>query len=146
MDEIKAEVKPSTAKEFLELFNDEKVLKKLTCGLTVLLRKVDVQEILTSGPLPMPLADTSEELIGKATKEEKDSMARSSMERIRNMVIAAVESPMIVLGTVSNVESNTLAWDDPKLPNGLKQELIAHVFDFNGYSEAARKFFRTISL
>lgn len=138
-------LKASSAADFLKNWGEPEVCKTLRSGLVIKLKKVDVMDILASDTAGLPVVNNEED-VKKLSKEEQEKILESGKIKIKKLVIASLVEPQIIEGTKSDPENNKIAWDDPAFPSVDKNEITGFVFEFNGYTEQAKKFFRATSL
>lgn len=145
MAKMETSEKPITAAEiFKEFFSDEKLVT-LANGMKFLICKIDLQEIMTTGQISMPIVkiDTEKDL-EKIPTIDREKLQASGKLVLRRILAAGCRSPKFVEGP-SNPDANEIGLDDARIPGALKTELQAHIYGFNGYAEAAREFFRLVS-
>lgn len=142
--EVTPATAPVSAVEFFKTIGQTEKLVTLRNGMGFLIRKVKVKEVMSEGQISLP-AITTAESVKDLSPEDQEKFKAESLHRMNRVIIAAVVSPKLVEGTVSNADDNIIALDDPAFPDALKTELMGHVFEFNGYTESARKFFRILS-
>lgn len=137
--------KPTTAAEIFKEFFSEEKLVKLSNGMKFLIKKLDMHEIMTSGPLSLPVVKVEKEAdINKLSEKDQDALRESAQLVLRRILLEGCLSPKFVDGK-SDPDKNEIGLDDSRFPSGLKTELQGHIYDFNGYAETAREFFRLVS-
>lgn len=139
---------PATATEFLGAFGPRTVEKTLSNGLVIVVKKIDIPEVIGAGieeiPLPGVELPPAKDGVQPLPKGSLPELKKKTKLWQNAMLIQGVESPKFIMGKDSFPEKNEIGVEDPIIPEKIKVEIRAHVMAHNGMEGPASDFFRIL--
>ena len=146
MEQELVQVGPSSAADFLKAMSDKQEVRKLRNGTCITLWKINVRDVMQKGRegIPLPVINNEED-IAKLPEADRKKIQAVGERALNYLIIDGVASPKFVEGDKSDLKNGVIGLNDPLFDDAVKTEVIGHVFDYNGYSDKAKEFFRLVS-